>query len=77
MPRQDRLELLVQLLLLAHEQVLLHDFLRLGDETLLQRLDLLDHLVRRGVGTFQFPPPVHVQRVLQLLSQRLGLRALV
>jgi hypothetical protein len=39
------------------EQVLLHHLLGLADEPLLQRLDLLDHLVRRRVAALQLAPP--------------------
>lgn len=51
--------------------------LGLGDEALLQRLDLLNHLVRAGVAALELAPPVHVERVLQLLAERLDLGALL
>jgi hypothetical protein len=47
--REDVLELDVQLLLLLNEQILLDHLLGLLDEALLQRLNLLQHLVRLGI----------------------------
>ena len=44
------------------EQILLDDLLGLGDQTLLQRLDLLDHLVRARVRPLQLAPPVRERR---------------
>mmetsp|Transcript_22908 Transcript_22908/g.56765 ORF Transcript_22908/g.56765 Transcript_22908/m.56765 type:complete len:207 (+) Transcript_22908:220-840(+) len=77
LPRQNVFELHVQLLLLLNEQVFLHHLLRLGDETLLERLDLLDHLVRGRVRALQLAPAVNIERVLQLLGKRLDLGALL
>ena len=42
------------------QQTLLHRLLRLGDEPLLQRLDLEHHFVGGGVGALQLAPPVSV-----------------
>mmetsp|Transcript_27535 Transcript_27535/g.44022 ORF Transcript_27535/g.44022 Transcript_27535/m.44022 type:complete len:207 (+) Transcript_27535:1998-2618(+) len=77
LPRQNVFELHVQLLLLLNEQVFLHHLLRLGDETLLERLDLLDHLVRGRVRALQLAPAVNIERVLQLLGERLHLGTLL
>mmetsp|Transcript_23417 Transcript_23417/g.79969 ORF Transcript_23417/g.79969 Transcript_23417/m.79969 type:complete len:349 (-) Transcript_23417:1680-2726(-) len=77
LPRQDVLQFAVKLLLLLDQQVLLHHFLRLGDEPLLQHLDLLHHFKRGRVAALQLPPAVHVHRVLQLLRQRFHLGLLL
>ena len=58
------------------KELLLHHLLRLLDEPLLQRLDLLDHLVGAGVGALQLAPAVDVHGVLQLLLQGLAAGAL-
>ena len=50
LPSEDVFQLHVQLLFLLDQQFLLDDFLRLRDESLLQRLDLLDHLVRARIA---------------------------
>lgn len=39
------------------EQVLLHYLLCLANEPLLQRLDLLNHLIRAGITALQLTPP--------------------
>ena len=59
-----------------NEELLLHHFLCLLDEPLLEGLDLLDHLVGAGVGALQLPPPVDVHGVLQLFLQGLATGAL-
>lgn len=69
-------EFQVKLLFLLNQELLLHDFLRLGDETFLQRVDLLDHFVRARVAAFQFSPAVNVHRVLEFLLQGLAARPL-
>ena len=56
------------------EQIALDDLLRLGNEALLQRLDLLDHLVRARVRPVELAPAVRIVGVLELLAQRLDLR---
>mmetsp|Transcript_23761 Transcript_23761/g.60042 ORF Transcript_23761/g.60042 Transcript_23761/m.60042 type:complete len:289 (+) Transcript_23761:946-1812(+) len=53
--------------------LLVHHLLRLVDDSRLQRLYLVDQRVDLWVAALQFPPPVHVHRVLQLLRQRLHL----
>ena len=50
------LELHILLLLFLHQQLLLDDFLGLLYQTLLQRLHLLDHVVRVRVAALQLAP---------------------
>ena len=66
------LELDVQLLLLLNEHVLLGDLLGLRNQPLLQRLDLLDQLVRLRVRALQLAPTMHVQRLVQLVREELS-----
>jgi len=40
-----------------YEHVFLDHLLRLADQPLLERLDLLDHLIGGGVTALQLPPP--------------------
>mmetsp|Transcript_148054 Transcript_148054/g.258764 ORF Transcript_148054/g.258764 Transcript_148054/m.258764 type:complete len:445 (+) Transcript_148054:213-1547(+) len=74
---EDVLQLHIQLLLLLDDHILLHALLRLRNQPLLQRLDLLDHLVLLRVGALQLPPAVDVHGVLQLLGQGLDLSTLL
>eukprot|EP00964_Phaeocystis_antarctica_P122436 scaffold86114_cov74-Phaeocystis_antarctica.AAC.1 len=67
--REDVLELEVELLLVVYEQLLVDHLLALLDEPPLQHVDLLHELVRRRVGALELAPPVHVDRVLELLRQ--------
>mmetsp|Transcript_5488 Transcript_5488/g.12645 ORF Transcript_5488/g.12645 Transcript_5488/m.12645 type:complete len:249 (+) Transcript_5488:90-836(+) len=71
--RQNVLQLDVQLVFLLDEQIFLDHLLRLGDEPLLQRLDLLHHLIRPRIRAVQLAPPVRVVWVLKFLRQRLDL----
>ena len=74
---QDVFQLNVELLFLLDEHVLLRDLLSLGDEPLLERLDLLDHLVSFWVSALEFPPPVHIEWLLELIREVLGLLLLL
>ena len=70
--RQDVLQLYVELLLLLDEHVLLGDLLSLGDEALLERLDLLNKLVGLGVRTLELAPTVDVQGLVELVCEELS-----
>ena len=76
LPRQNVLQLRVQLLLLLDQQLLLHNLLRLGYQPLLQRLDLLDELECTRITALKLAPPVHIHWILQLLFQRTAPRPL-
>jgi len=66
---EDVFELNVELLLLLDEHVLLGDLLGLGNEALLQTLDLLDQLVSLDARRLELAPSVHVQWLLKLVLQ--------
>ena len=68
---QDVLQLYVQLLLLLDQHILLWYLLCLCDKSLLQTLDLLNHLMSLWVGTLQLSPSVHVKRLLDLVKEKL------
>lgn len=70
---QDVLQLNVELLLLLDEDIFLGDFLRLRDQPLLERLNLLDELVGFDVSRFELPPPVHVQRLAKFVLEEFSL----
>ena len=69
---QDVLQLDVELLFLLDQHVLLRDLLGLGDEALLETLDLLDELVGLNARGLKLAPSVHVQGLLKLILQILG-----
>ncbi len=54
----------VEFLLLLNEDVLLGYLLCLGNQALLQRLNLLDQLVCFRIGALELPPAMHIQRLL-------------
>ena len=55
-----------------NEDVFLADLLCLGNQTLLQGLNLLDELIGLGVCAFKFPPTMYVKWLLQLVSKELS-----
>ena len=63
----------VELLLLLDEHIFLADLFGLGNQALLQRLDLLDEFVGLGVRALELPPAMHIQGQLKLVSEELGL----
>lgn len=71
--RQNILELDVELLLFLDHHVFLVDLFGLGDQALLQTLDLLDELVRVDVRAFQFAPSVHIEWLFELILEELAL----
>lgn len=70
--REYVLKLDVELLLLLDEHVLLRHLLRLRDQSLLQRLNFLDQFVGLRVSALKLAPPVHVQRLVELVREELG-----
>ena len=64
---QDVLQFDVEFFLLLNQNVLLSNFLGLGDEALVETLNLLDHLVGFRVGALELAPSVHVERLLELV----------
>ena len=61
---QDVFQLDVELLFLLDEDILLRDLLGFGNEPLLKRLDLLDHLIGLWVSALELSPSVHVEWLL-------------
>ena len=70
---EDVLKFDVELLLLLDEHIFLADLFGLGNQALLQRLDLLDEFVGLGVRALELPPAMHIQGQLKLVSEELGL----
>ena len=77
LPRQYRLELDVELLLLLDQLILRRHLLGLADQRLLQRVRPLDHRVGGGVRPLELAPAVDVHLLVELLRERAHLRALV
>ena len=74
---EEGFELDIELLLLLNHDVFFHDFFSLFDKAFLKGLDLLKELPSVGVGALKLPPPVIIQRVLQLLRQSLHLQPFI
>lgn len=74
---KDVLQLDVQLLLFLDEHIFLCDFFSLCNQTLLEALDLLDHLVRLRVSALKLPPPVDIEGLFKLVRQVLCLLLLL
>ena len=75
--RKDVLKFNVQLLLLLDEYILLADLFSLGNQALLQRLNLLNEFVGLGVRALKLPPTMHIQGLLKLISEELSLLLLL
>ena len=75
--RQDVLEFNVELFFLLDEHVLFGDFFSLGNQALLQTLDLLDQLIGLDIGRLQLSPSVDVEGLLELVGKELGLLLLL
>ena len=67
--RQNVLELDIKLFFLLDQDVLFRDLLGLGDESLLQRLDLLNQLISLDVGGLKLAPSMHVQLLAELILE--------
>ena len=74
---QNVLQLHIQLLLFLNKYVLLLYFLSLSDESLLQRLNFLDHFVCVRFRALKFAPSVHIHGLLELLGENLSLLLLL
>ena len=74
---QDILQLDVELLFFLDEHVFLRDLLGLGNESLLKRLDLLDHLIGLWVSALKLSPSMHVEWLLKLIVKVFGLLLLL
>lgn len=73
---QEILKLNVELLLLLDDDVLFNYLLSLLDESLLESLDLLEHLPSIWVSSFELSPSVAVEWVLKLFRKGLDLESL-
>ena len=73
---QEVLELNVELLFLLDDDVLFNDLFGLLDQSLLESLDLLEHLPSVRVSSLELSPSVAVQRVLKLFREGLDLESL-
>jgi len=69
------LQLNVEFLLLLNNDILLDDLFGLLDQSLLQCLDLLEHLPSVWISTFELSPSVDVQGVLKLFRESLDLQS--
>lgn len=74
---QQVLELNIQLLLLLNDHVFLNDLLSLLNQTLLECLDLLEHLPGVRVSAFKLPPSMVVEWVFELFGEGLHGETLV
>lgn len=59
------------------ENILFGDLLGLSNQSLLERLDLLNHLISLWISALEFPPPVHIEWLLKLIVEELGLLLLL
>ena len=73
---QEVLELNIELLFLLDYDVLLHDLFSLLDQSLLESLDLLEHLPSIWISSLKLSPSMTVQWVLKLLREGLNLESL-
>jgi hypothetical protein len=71
------LQLDIELLLLLDDNILLDDLFSLPNQTLLECLNLLEHLPSVGVSSLQLPPSVVVEGILKLLREGLNAETLV
>ena len=75
--RENILQLDIELLFLLDKDVLFRNFLSLGNQALLQTLNLLDQFVGFNVRRFELSPSVHIQWLLELVRQEFGLLLLL
>ena len=75
--RKNILQLDIELLFLLDKDVLFRNFLSLGNQALLQTLNLLDQFVGFNVRRFELSPSVHIQWLLELVREELGLLLLL
>ena len=59
------------------EHILFRDFFGLGNESLLEVLDLLNLLISRRISALELPPPVDVEGLLKLIHEELDLLLLL
>ena len=75
--RENILQLDIELLFLLDKDVLFRNLLSLGNQALLQTLNLLDQFVSLNVRRFELSPSVHIQGLLELVREELGLLLLL
>jgi len=73
--RQEVLKLNIELFLLLDNNVLFNDLLSLLDQSLLESLDLLEHLPSIRISTLKLSPSMAVQWVLKLLRESFDLES--
>jgi len=73
---QEVLKLNIELLLLLDDDILLHDFFGLLNQSLLESLNLLKHFPSIWIGTLELSPSVAIQWVLKLFGKGLNLKSL-
>ena len=73
--RQEVLKLNIELFLLLDDNVLFNDLLSLLDQSLLESLDLLEHLPSIRISTLKLSPSMAVQWVLKLLRESFDLES--
>jgi len=70
---EDILKFNVKLFFLLNKDVFLRDFLGLGNQALLQRLNLLNKLISLDISRFELSPSVNIEGFLKLIREVLSL----